>query len=186
MSAIIVSLLLSIGTQVLRYGITALFEARKLRRPDMRDKEGVRIYLINLLGWSAYLHRLFFPDLQTIGFTIAVVMEICKNDETWNTFYLALAHDFGINVLEFPPQKYAPSPEPEPDKRRRRITRLCRSLRGRNIMNSNVPDDYTTDAERNAAEEYLAFARNLLDHPSALCQTQSTYAAMFAANNRRG
>jgi hypothetical protein len=182
MSAIIVSLLLSIGSQVLRHGITVLFEARKLRRPDIRDKEGVRLYLINLLGWSAYLHRLFFRDLHTIGFTIAVMTEICKPGQSYDAFYDALLHDFGITTAEFPPQKYTPSPIPEPEKRRRRITRLCRNLRGRNIMGNGFGNsEETTDAERNAAEEYLAFARHLLDHPSVLRQSQSIYAAINTA-----
>jgi hypothetical protein len=176
--SIIISLLFSIGIQIVRYGITFFFEARKLRRPDIRDKEGLRAYLSNVLGWAAYVHNMFFKDLRTVGFTIAVLSEICKQDEQWDAFYDALLHDFGVSA-EFPPQKFAPVPEPEPEKRRRRIDRLCRNLRARSIIQNTGSD--ITDSERWAAEEYLSFARYLLDHPGTVNQTQSIYAAIHTA-----
>jgi hypothetical protein len=179
MSATIVSLLLSIGIQIVRYGITVFFEARKLRRPDIRDKEGLRLYLLNLLGWASYLHSMFFKDLRTVGFTIAVLSEICKPGQQWDAFYEALLFDYGISA-EFPPQKYAPSLEPEKEKRKRRINLFCRNLRARSIIQNTEGSDIT-DSERNAAEEYLSFARYLLDHPYVLHQTQSVYAAVRTA-----
>jgi hypothetical protein len=177
-ASILISLILSLGVQCVRYGITIFFEARKFRRPDIRDKEGVRLYLVNLLGWAAYLHNLFLNDLKTVGFTVAVLAQICKPGEVWDAFYDAIVHDFGVSA-EFPPKKFEPVPEPEPEKRRRRLNRFCRTLRTRAIIQINESE--ITDSERGAAEEYLSFARYLLDHPAVWNQTQSIYAAVHSA-----
>jgi hypothetical protein len=176
---ILISLLLSIGVRIVRYGITVFFEARKLRRPDIRDKEGTRQYLVNIAGWAAYLHNMFLQNLHTVGFAIAVFLEICKPGPQWDAFYDALCYDFGVSG-EFPPQKYAPAPVPEKEKRRRRIDRLCRNLRARSIIRDIGGND-VTESERNTAEEYLSYARYLLDHPAVQHQTQAMYAAVRTA-----
>jgi hypothetical protein len=180
--SIALSLILSVAVQFVRYGITVFFEARKLRRPDIRDKEGTRQYLTNLIGWSAYLHNMFLHDLRTVGFTIGVLGEICKPGPQWDAFYEALLLDFGVSG-EFPPKKFAPAPEPEVEKRKRRvrlIDRLCRNLRSRSIIQFAETGE-ATDKERIAAEEYLSFARYLLDHPYVSQQTQSVYASIRTA-----
>ncbi len=181
MSAFFVSLLFSAAVQVLKYGIGALYEARKLRRPNLRDKEGTRAYLENLLRWAAYLHRSFFSDLATAGFTLGILLEIVKPGEKWDAFYEALAHDFKISV-QFPPAKYNPvGPDDRQPERERRILRLCRNLKKHRPSDSFSDfgsGEEVSDLEKVMAEEYLAVTRRLLDHPAVLTQAKRTWHGM--------
>ncbi len=181
MSAIFVSIIFSAAVQALRYGISVLYEARKLRRPDLRDKEGTRAYLENLLRWAAYLHRSFFPDLATAGFTLGILLELVKPGEKWDAFYEALAHDFKVS-LKFPPERYDPvRPDNGLPERERRILKLCRNLKKHRPSDSFSDVDSgedVSDLEKVMAEEYLAVARRLLDHPAVLTQAKRTWHGM--------
>jgi hypothetical protein len=176
MSGIIVSLIFSAAVQALKYGIGVLYEARKLRKPDLRDKEGTRVYLENLLRWAAYLHRSFFSDLATAGFTLGILLEIVRPGEKWDAFYEALAHDYNITT-KFPPEKYDPPDDRIPE-RERRILKFCRHLKKRrsdSTLSAFDTNDDVSDLEKVMAEEYLAVVRRLLDHPAVLTQAQQTW-----------
>lgn len=174
MSAILVSFLISFGVQLLKYGIGALYEVRKLRRPNLRDKEGTRVWLENLLRWAAYLQSMFFTDLMTPAFTLGILIELVKPGEKWDAFYAALVHDFNITTDLAPAR---PDPATLRQERERRVRLLCLRLRGTARMN---PAEYgeVTDLERAMADEYLGIARRLLDHPAALEQARKSYQNM--------
>lgn len=190
MSGIIVSILFSFAVQLVRFGITALYEARKLRRPNIRDKEGLRAYLENLLRWAAYVHQSFFPDLATPGFTLGILLEIVKPGEKWDAFYAALIHDFNISQ-HFPPEKYGTILSDSAglkDDRDSRIRFCCLCLRkpaDRLPAHGRFGETDVSDLEKQMAEEYLALVRRLLDHPAVLDQAQRTYAGMRSSPNGR-
>lgn len=180
MSGIIVSILFSVAVQLVRFGIGTLYEARKLRRPNLRDKEGTRAYLENLLSWAAYIHRSFFSDLATPGFTLGILLEIVRPGEKWDAFYAALVQDFNIST-EFPPSRFDPQVDGSfygTDDRADRIELLCHLLRGERFYGTNSGHGDITDLERRMAEEYLAVIRRLLDHPAVLDQARKTYSGM--------
>lgn len=169
MSAFMISILVSCGVQLLKYGIGALYEVRKLRRPNLRDKEGTRAWLENLLRWAAYLQSMFFADLATPAFTLGILLELVKPGEKWDAFYAALIHDFNITA----------EPASLRQERERRVRLLCLRLRGTARMNrAQAGSGEVTDLERAMADEYLAIARRLLDHPAALEQARKTYQDM--------
>ena len=179
MAGILVSLLASASIQMLKYAITAAFEARKLRRPNIRDKEGTRQYLENLLKWIAYLQNWFFGDLKTPAFTLGILLEIVKSGPQWDAFYSAIIHDFNVSE-KFPPDKYAQlvSDSGFQDSREGRIGLLCLTLRGEAKMEAAVhanDNPSITQLEMSMAEEYLAVVRRILDHPAVLGQAQATY-----------
>ena len=102
MTSLLVSLIFSAAVQAIKLGITTVYEARKLRRPSIMDKEGTRAWLENTLKWIAYVQRMFFQDLHTMGYTVAVLMELVKQGEKWDALYAAILHDFNIPA-SFPP-----------------------------------------------------------------------------------
>lgn len=176
MSAFFVSLLVSAAVRMLKYGIAAVYEARKLRRPNIRDKEGTRRWLENLLRWAAYCQQLFFADLATPAFTLGILLELVKPGEKWEALYAAILHDFNISQ-KFPPEKYAPPLPGEPvgfGERDRLIDSLCRSMKPFAQSRFQGVSDID-DLERQMVEEYLAIVRRLLDHPAVLTQAQRTW-----------
>jgi len=179
MTAFFISFLISGGIQLLKYGITAIYEARRLRRPNIRDKEGTRQWLENLLRWIAYLQQSFFSDLATPAFTLGILLELVKPGEKWDAFYAAILHDFNISQ-KFPPERFGPAlpKEPVPPNERKRLIRsLCRSLRP--LQKPHLFGDTATgDLEEQMAEEYLGIIRRLLDHPAVLAQAKQTWSGM--------
>ena len=177
MSGFFVSLLLSFAVQAVKYGITAVYEARKFRRPNIRDKEGTRVWLENLLRWSAYLQRLFLPDLKTPAFTIAILLELVRPGEKWDMFYTAILHDFNITGTLAPARPVVRS-EDSDQGRSGLIRRLCLTLRGPARMYDNgygMYDQPPSDREIELAEEYLSLARRLLDHPTVLADSHRVW-----------
>ena len=179
MSGFFVSFLISAGVQLLRYGLGVIYEARRLRRPNIRDKEGTRRWLENLLRWAAYFQQLFFSDLATPAFTLGVLLELVKPGERWDALYAAILHDFNISHT-FPPENFAPPLPGNPmagTERDRLITTLCRSmepLRQTHMYGDTEP----SHLEKQMVEEYLAVIRRLLDHPAVLTQAQRTWKQM--------
>ena len=173
MSAFLISILISLAVQLLKYGISTVYEARKLRRPNIRDKEGTRAWLENLLRWAAYLQQTFFSDLATPALTLAVLLELVKPGEKWDALYEAILHDFNVS------RDLAPRRLPEPEmERERKVRSFCRALKERIRMNQAPGDplgDDVSSTERAEAEEYLALFRRLLDHPGVFNQAQKTW-----------
>jgi hypothetical protein len=172
--------------QLLKYGITAVYEARKLKRPDIRDKEGIRAWLENTLRWIAYLQGMFFKDMQTSAFTLGILLELVKPGEKWEALYAAVCHDFNIST-SFPPEKYRPVdalPENREKERQNRLRRLCVCLRRPDKMEKEAglsgeqafPD--VSLSEQNAAETWLAVIRQLLDHPDSAKQARKTWSQL--------
>ena len=170
MSMLLASLLLSLMVQGLKYCITAIYEARKLQRPNIRDKEGTRAYLENLLRWIAYFQSWFFSDMAIPAYVLGVLLELVQPGEKWDAFYNAIIHDFNVRT-EFPPRR---TPEiVEPVERQRLIRKLCLRIR-------RVPE-YMDDrvipepGETETVEEYLVVARYLLCHPVILDRVRRSY-----------
>jgi len=186
MSAFVISILISIAVQLLKFGISAVYEARKFRRPNLRDKEGTRVWLENLIRWGFYLQSMFFSDLATLAYTFGILLELVKPGEKWDALHAALLHDFNVTVEFVPPR----SPETTGLRNEReRIVRLfCLRLRNAGRMNiapGNEQNPEISDLERTMAEEYLGIMRRLLDHPTVLAQTQKTYQTMATSHNQQ-
>ena len=167
-----------LGTYLLRQAVTLVFEARKLRRPNIRDKEGTRAYLENLIRWIIYFQGIFFKDLATPAFTLRILLELVQQGDKWDALYEALCHDFNISAT-FPPPQYQPE-VPGTDQRERLIKRLILRLRKQEFSKVSFNDKYVDDMlvsgmETQMAEEYLAVLRQFLDHPSILRQSRQIF-----------
>lgn len=159
----IVPVLISLGMMLLRYGISAIYEARKLQRPDIRDKEGIRKWLENVLRWAAYLQNMFFSDLATPAFTLGVLLELVKPGPRWDALYAAICHDFNISTT-FPPSQYQRL-EPDDKTRDRLLQRLCARISNR--FSDGDHDEYhdVAPSEIRLTEEYLAVIYRMMSHP---------------------
>jgi len=187
MTALIIPILISLGVSLLRYGITALYEARKMRRPNIRDKEGTRVWLENLLRWAAYLQNMFFADLATSAFTLGILLELVKPGPKWDALYAAIAHDFNISTT-FPPSQYQPA-IPGPNPREKLVKRLVLRLRKQEFANVSYDDRYveatvTTPLEMQMAEEYLAIIRRLMEHPTIFNNSRQTFAELSSTSSQ--
>jgi len=185
MSAFFVSIFVSVAVQLLKFGITAVYEARKFQRPNLRDKEGTRAWLENLIRWGLYLQTMFFSDLATPAFTLRILLELVKPGEKWDALYAALLHDFNITTEFVPPR--SPDTDGPRRERERYVRLLCLRLRAPARMNAAPGDGQSpevSDLERAMAEEYLGILRRFLDHPTVLAQTRKTYQAMAASHNQ--
>ena len=174
-----VSILVSVAVQLLKFGISAVYEARKFTRPNLRDKEGTRAWLENLIRWGSYLQTMFFSDLATPAFTLGILLELVKPGEKWDALYAALLHDFHVTAEFAPPQ--SPDTADIRNERERHVRLFCLRLRTPVRMNAD-PGDFQSseisDLERAMAEEYLGIMRRLLDHPDVLAQTRKTWQEM--------
>jgi hypothetical protein len=184
MSAFLISILISAAVQLLKFGITSVYEARKFRRPNLRDKEGTRVWLENLIRWGLYLQTMFFSDLATPAFTLRILLELVRPGEKWDALYAALLHDFNVTVEFVPPR--TPDTAGLRRERERLVRLLCLRLRDPGRMNVAPCDGQSPEAgdlERAMAEEYLGLMRRLLDHPTVLSQSQKTYQMMTASRH---
>jgi len=182
MTAFVIPILISLGVSLLRYGITALYEARKMRRPNIRDKEGTRVWLENLLRWAAYLQKMFFADLATPAFTLGILLELVKPGAKWDALYAAITHDFNISTT-FPPNPAKPV-LPGTDTRETLVKRFA--LRIRNRFGNETFDETrleTTPLEMQMAEEYLAVIRRLMEHPAVFNNARQTFAELSSTSS---
>jgi hypothetical protein len=180
--SLIISILLPVAGYLVKQGIGGVLQARLLKRPDIRDKDGVRAWLDNVLGWLLYLHGMFMSDLRTSAFVLANVREIVKNDAKWDALYAAILHDFVASSQQLMPEiSYSDTSDAEllPSQL---LDQFCLSLKPANVdfpvfgedFNSAVPQ--ITTSERTTALQYISFTLTLLDQPNMAAQHEAVYA----------
>jgi hypothetical protein len=181
--SLVISILLPIAGYLTKKGIGAVLQARLLKRPDIRDKDGVRAWLDNVLGWLLYLHGMFMSDLRTSAFVLANIREIVKNNDKWDALYAAILHDFVANSAQLMPEiAYADTAAAEllPEQL---LDQFCLSLQPSTVMVSPFTDitandtaPHITTSERTTALQYISFVLTLLDQPEMAAQHEAVYA----------
>jgi hypothetical protein len=182
--SIFVSILLPVLGYLTRKGISGVLQARMLKRPDIRDKVGVRAWLDNVLGWLLYLHGMFMSDLRTSAFVLANVREIVKNDAKWDALYAAILHDFVANTSQLMPEAvYSDTSDAEllPN---RLLDQFCITLKSSDskilLFGGDFGDNLSqiTTSERATALQYISFTLTLLDQPTMAAQHEAVYSTV--------